>query len=53
MADIYLSIAIFLLGFIGGIFFYSKVLDKPETQVNGSIKQKKGVFTNLFKRRER
>jgi len=47
------AICVFI-GFVAGLFFYSKVLDKPETQYNGEvdikIKQKKGRFRNLFKR---
>lgn len=34
-------------GFILGLIFYSKVLDKPEI-VNHIKKQKRGIFRNIF-----
>lgn len=35
-------------GFILGLIFYAKVLDKPEI-VNHIKKQKRGIFRNIFK----
>ena len=45
-------IAGLLIGMLLGIWFYSKVLDKPEVQnnYNSKIKQKRGIFNNIFRR---
>lgn len=41
------------VGFIGGMLFYSKVLDKPGTiqKINKQKIRKGGLFKNIFKRK--
>lgn len=38
-----------IIAFAFGLLFYAKLLDKPETVVNGKIKQRKGLFKNIFR----
>lgn len=43
-----------MVGFAGGLLFYSKLLDKPETvqKINKQKVRKGGLFKNIFGRKK-